>query len=62
MRYEGVTFVEAVCKGMSRDEFIEAHKDVFWPDRDEDTRVKMLADVYERMTGGGKPAAKGKKK
>lgn len=49
MRYNGVTFVDEACKGMSEDEFIEAHKDVFWKDRDEKTRLKMLADVYKRM-------------
>lgn len=58
MRYEGVTFVEEACKGMSKEEFIEHHKDVFWQDRDEKTREKMLADVYERML---KPAKKSKK-
>ena len=60
MRYEGVTFVEEACKGMSKEEFIEHHKDVFWQDRDEKTREKMLADVYERMFG--KPEVKPSKK
>ena len=49
MRYEGVTFVTEACKGMSKEEFIERHKDVFWQDRDEKTREKMLADVWKRM-------------
>ena len=63
MRYEGVTFVEETCKKMSKEEFIERHKDVFWQDRDEKTREKMLADVYERMFGKPetKPAKKSKK-
>ncbi len=63
MRYEGVTFVTEACKGMSKEEFIERHKDVFWQDRDEQTREKMLADVYERMFGKPekKPAKKSKK-
>jgi len=56
MRYQGVTFVDEACKKMSKEEFIERHKDVFWQDRDEKTRKKMLADVYERMTGSKKPA------
>lgn len=63
MFYEGVAFVEEVCSKMSKEEFIEHHKDAFWQDRDEQTREKMLADVYERMTGKTekKPAKKSKK-
>lgn len=63
MFYEGVAFVEEVCSKMSKEEFIEHHKDAFWQDRDEKTRLKMLADVYERMTGKTekKPAKKSKK-
>ena len=60
MLYEGVCFFEEPCSKMSKEEFIEHHKDAFWQDRDEKTRLKMLADVYERMTGGKKPV-KGKK-
>lgn len=54
MKYEGVTFVEAEVKKMSMDEFIERHLDVCWPDRDKDTRKKMLADVYKRISGKAK--------
>lgn len=63
MRYEGVTFVEAACKGMTKEEFVERHKGVFWKCRDEKTREKMLADVYERMFGKPeeKPVRKSKK-
>lgn len=49
MRYEGVTFVVEACKKMTREEFIEAHKGIFWQGRDEKTRLKMLADVYKRI-------------
>lgn len=49
MKYEGVTFVKEEVSKMSKEVFIETHKDVFWLDRDEETRVKMLADVYTRM-------------
>ena len=56
MFYEGVAFFEEHCKDMSKEEFIERHKDSFWQDRDEKTRLKMLADVYERMTGEKRPA------
>ena len=63
MFYEGVAFLEASCKKMSKEEFIEHHKGTFWQDRDEQTREKMLADVYERMFGKteSKPAKKSKK-
>lgn len=63
MRYEGVTFVEEACKKLTKEEFIERHKGEFWQDRDEKTREKMLADVYERMFGKPeeKPAKKSKK-
>ena len=68
MRYEGVTFVDDACRNLSKAEFIEQCKDVFWQDRDEKTREKMLADVYERMKGEpvsaptAKPAKKTKSK
>ena len=63
MFYEGVAFVEEACAKMTKEEFIEHHKGVFWQDRDEQTREKMLADVYERMFGKPeeKPAKKSKK-
>ena len=63
MFYEGVAFVEEACAKMTKEEFIEHHKEVFWQDRDEQTREKMLADVYERMFGKPevKPARKSKK-
>ncbi len=62
MFYEGVAFVEEACKGMSKEEFIERHKGVFWQDRDETTREKMLADVYERMFGKTETKPKKSKK
>ena len=54
MIYEKVTFVEEEIKKMSKEVFIEKHLGVFWVDRDEETRKKMLADVYKRITGKGK--------
>lgn len=62
-RYEGVAFNVELCSKMSKEEFIEHHKDAFWRDRNEVTRKKMLADCYERMFGKPevKPAKKSKK-
>ena len=51
MIYEGVKFITEGCRGMSRSEFIRAHVDVFWLDRDKPTRKKMLEDVFDRMFG-----------
>lgn len=51
MIYEGVTFVEEEIKKMPKEVFIEKHLGVYWLDRDEETRKKMLADVYMRICG-----------
>lgn len=54
MKYEGVTFVEEEVKKMSEKDFVKSHSEVFWLDRDKETRKKMLADVFKRITGKGK--------
>jgi hypothetical protein len=51
LKYNGVTFVVEEAKKMTEKEFIEAHIGNFWLDRDEETRKKMLADVYSRING-----------
>lgn len=48
MKYNGVTFVVEEARKMTEEEFIKAHLGNFWLDRDEETRRKMLADVYKR--------------
>ena len=50
MKYDGVTFVVEAVKAMSKEVFIKRHIDNFWLDRDKETRSKMLADVYKRIT------------
>lgn len=50
MKYNGVTFVDTSVKRMTEREFIKAHIEVHWLDRDKDIRKKMLADVYKRIT------------
>lgn len=47
--FEGVTFIESECVKMSREEFIEQHVDVFWTDRKDATRRKMLGKAYDLM-------------
>lgn len=54
IRYEGVTFNVEECKKMSKEVFIKHHIGAFWTDRDEETREKMLADVYARINKKGK--------
>lgn len=59
MIYEGVNFNGEEVRKMSRDEFVERHQAYFWRDRDEATRKKMLAEVYDLIC---KPAGKTKRK
>lgn len=49
IRFEGVTFVREECVRMGRENFIKAHLDVFWIDRDKATRRKMLGKAYDLM-------------
>lgn len=59
MIFESVNFNEAVIKTMSRDEFESRHIGVLWQNRDEETRKKMLVQVYDLIN---KPAGKSKRK
>lgn len=60
MIYEGVNFNEGAVARMGREDFIRRHIRVFWQDRDEETRRKMLGQVYELTAG--KPARGRKRK
>jgi len=51
MVFEGVTFIEQAIRPMKRQDFIKAHKDAFWLDREPKEREKMLSDVYDQITG-----------
>ena len=35
---------------MKKSDFIKAHKDVLWQDREPKEREKMLSDVYDTIT------------
>lgn len=59
MIFEGVNFNEGEIKKISRDEFESRHIDLFWLNRDEATRKKMLGQVYDLIT---KPARQTKQK
>ncbi|MBR1467346.1 MAG: hypothetical protein IJ606_01805 [Bacteroidaceae bacterium] len=51
MLVEGVTFVESSVKKTTKRDFVKAHKDVLWLDREPKEREKMLSDVYDTITG-----------
>lgn len=59
MIFECVNFNDEVVRTMSRDEFEARHIGLFWQNRDEATRKKMLGQVYDLIT---KPAKKSKEK
>lgn len=59
MIFENVNFNEEEIKKMGLDEFESRHINLFWLDRDEATRKKMLGQVYDIIN---KPAKPGKQK
>ena len=54
LKYENVTFLKEPAKRLSKEEFIAHHLNIFWPDRDEETRKKMLGAVHDLITGAKK--------
>lgn len=58
MIVEGVTFVEQAIRPMKKSDFIKAHKDVLWQDREPKEREKMLADVYDTIAKQNEPKEK----
>lgn len=59
MIFENVNFNDEEVKKMSQDEFEARHVDLFWLDRDEPTRRKMLGQAYRLIV---KPATTSKSK
>lgn len=55
IKYEGVTFIKSEIEKMSKEDFINRHLPLFWLDKDEKTRRKMLTSVYGKIV---KPKAK----
>lgn len=47
MLFERVNFNEEEIKNMGREEFEARHINLFWLDRGEATRKKMLGQVYD---------------
>lgn len=58
MLFEQVNFNEEEIRKMSREEFESRHIGLFWLDREEATRKKMLGQVYDLI----KPARQTKRK
>ena len=52
IRIECVSFSVEYAKSVTKEEFIERHVEVFWLDRSEDVRRKMLSDAYDILTKG----------
>jgi len=50
MIIEKVNFIDEAVKSMTKEEFIEKHKDVVWQDRKLKVRLKMLSDAYNVIT------------
>lgn len=59
MIFEDVNFNESEVKKMTREEFESRHLKHFWKNRDEETRKKMLGQVYDLIC---KPKAKARQK
>ena len=49
MKFDGVNFNPVEVAKMSREAFVARHIGVFWQDRDEKTRKKMLGKVYDTI-------------
>lgn len=54
LKYENVTFLKDPAQRLTRDEFIAQHLNVFWLNRKESTRRKMLGTVHDLITGANK--------
>ncbi|WP_289091102.1 hypothetical protein [uncultured Bacteroides sp.] len=51
MRVDGVTFVVAEVKKVTKEKFIENHIGVLWQSIKESDRKKKLSDVYDSIVG-----------
>lgn len=51
MRLDGVTFVVAEVKKVTKEKFIENHIGVLWQSIKENDRKKKLSDVYDSIVG-----------
>lgn len=61
MLFERVFFNEEEARKLSKDEFVARHANLFWLDRDEATRRKMLGQVYGMIAPNRQPKRKAAK-
>lgn len=57
MEVEGVNFVDDMVKKMKKRDFVDKHKNVFFPSRSVSDREKILEDVYDRIKGSTPPVS-----
>lgn len=51
IRFENVTFIKAEVVKMKKEAFVSGHINIFWLDKDKETRKKMLSQVYDLCVG-----------
>ena len=51
LRYENVSFVKDYARRQTKEEFIASHINIYWQNRKESTRRKMLSEVYDLING-----------
>lgn len=51
IKFENVTFISSEVLKMKKTEFISSHLKIFWRDKDEETRRKMLSQAYDLCAG-----------
>lgn len=51
IKFENVTFVKANVLRVKKEDFISSHLNIFWRDKDEETRKKMLSQAYDLCAG-----------
>lgn len=49
IKFEGVSFVVSAISKMSKEKFIKTFLKVYWLDRTEKQRKKMLSDAYDTI-------------
>lgn len=54
IKFENVTFVKANVLRVKKEDFISSHLNIFWRDKDEETRKKMLSQAYDLCAGAKK--------
>lgn len=51
IKFEKVTFIKSEVLKMKKAEFISSHLNIFWRDKNEETRRKMLSQAYDLCAG-----------